>query len=253
ALLTPRGALAQELQPPPPMAPFPQQQQQPQYGAPQYGQQPQYGSQYGTQPQQQQPMPQSNGSTTTQQLDAAEREDSGRGLEFFYANAGVGASYLGLSASPRSTALGLQKMSGAGLAVDAGLGVRLLTFTVGPRVRWNALSSFTMWQLDLEAATHIPYGKIDGYFGIHGGYAFTGKISDDSVIAVAGASPLSGSDVSVHGLDLGLQAGADYYVTPNFSLGFEFGGQAYFLSRSASSASSVGLGAQLGAHAGLHF
>jgi hypothetical protein len=241
-LLLTRSAIAQELQPPPPMAPFPQQQQPPQYGAP----------------------PQQYQSATTQQLNAAEREDSGRGLEFFYASAGIGASYLGLSASPRSTALGLQKVSGPGFTADVGLGVRFVTITVGPRARLTTLPGLTLWQVDLEAASHIPYGNFDGYFGLHGGYAFSGKISDDSVIASAATSPVSAADMSVHGLDLGLQAGADYYVTSNFSLGFELGGSLYFLSRSAvssrapgelygSSASSVGLGALLGAHAGLHF
>ena len=80
----------------------------------------------------------------------------------------------------------------------------------------------------------------------------------------AATSAVSAADLSVHGLDLGLHAGADYYWTTNFSLGFDFGGSVYFLSRSAvsnrapgelygSSASSVGLGALLGVHAGLHF
>lgn len=244
-LLTARSALAQDLQPPPPMAPFPQQQQQqqqpPQYGGPQYGTQPQYGSQYSTQPQQ--PMPQSNGSATTQQLEAAEREDSGRGLEFFYATAGVGGTYLGLEALSKKGGLGLERPSGGGVTADFGLGLRLLTFSVGPRARFSDLPGFTLWQVDLEAAMHIPYGKIDGYFGAHGGYAFTGKISESSTIPP--------SPTSVHGLDLGLQAGTTYYVSPNFSLGAELGGQTYFLS--SSSGSSVGLGGQLAAHLGLHF
>lgn len=239
-LLLTRGAIAQDLQAPPPMAP-PQQSQYPQ-----------------------QQMPQANGSATTEQLNAAEREDSGRGLEFFYASAGIGGSYVGLSASPRSTALGLEKVSGAGVTADVGLGVRFVTITVGPRARMTTLPGLTLWQVDLEAASHIPYGKLDGYFGLHGGYAFSGKISGDSVIMSAATSAVSATDLSVHGLDLGLQAGADYYWTSNFSLGFDFGGSVYFLSRPAissrapgelygSSASSVGLGAQLGVHAGLHF
>lgn len=239
-LLLTRGAIAQDLQAPPPMAP-PQQSQYPQ-----------------------QQMPQANGSATTEQLNAAEREDSGRGLEFFYASAGIGGSYVGLSASPRSTALGLEKVSGAGVTADVGLGVRFVTITVGPRARMTTLPGLTLWQVDLEAASHIPYGKLDGYFGLHGGYAFSGKISGDSVIMSAATSAVSATDLSVHGLDLGLQAGADYYWTLNFSLGFDFGGSVYFLSRPAissrapgelygSSASSVGLGAQLGVHAGLHF
>ena len=117
-LLLTRSATAQQWQAPPPQQlPYPQQFPYPP-----------------------QPMPQANGSATTQQLNDAEREDSGRGLEFFYASAGIGGSYLGLSASPRSTALGLTKVSGPGLTADVGLGVRFVTLTVGPRARGSPRS-----------------------------------------------------------------------------------------------------------------
>lgn len=194
---------------------------------------------------------------TQQTLQQSESEDSGRGLELFYVNGGVNATYVGMDALSSSN-FAVSRTSHLGPGFDLGLGLRLLIITIGPRLRFQPLSSFDMWQIDGEAALHIPISSLDIWFGAHGGYAF--------------ATSLSGLDeVKVHGADVGLDVGVDYYLTKLFSVGADGSASAFFLTRpgvgvSSSNAagaaaqapyvadgSSVGLGLLVGARAGLHF
>ena len=231
----PRTASAQDLAPPPPMDPS------------------------ATTAPAMTPPPSTPVTETTQTLDASEREDSGRGLEFFYVNGGVSFSTVGLE-TLNSDKLAVAKTTGAGPEFDLGLGVRLLIFTLGPRVRYHALSNFNLWQINGEAAFHLPISRWDTYFGLHGGYSFVGTLSQDAFASAT--SNVSASDVRVRGFDAGLQLGLDYYLSPWFSLGAEIAGDVLFLRRAAvsnstdpdfgSSGGGAGLGAIMGIHTGLH-
>lgn len=214
-------AHAQDLQAPPPMDPNA-------VGQP-------------TTPQQQ---PQSE---TQQTLNQSESEDSGRGLEFFYLNGGVNATYVGMDTFSNSQ-LGVNSTKHLGPAFDLGLGLRLLIITIGPRVRFSPLSAFNLWQIDGEAAIHVPIGALDIWVGAHGGYALAGALN-------------APNDTTVHGLDLGADFGIDYYLTKNFSIGADASGGFFFLKRPSISGesgvyavdgSSVGFGALVGARAGFH-
>jgi hypothetical protein len=215
-------AHAQDLQAPPPMDPNA------------------VGPQTQTQPQQPQ-------TETTQTLNESETEDSGRGLEFFYLNGGVNASYVGLDTFSNSQ-LGVNSTKHLGPAFDLGLGLRLLIITIGPRVRFSPLSAFNLWQIDGEAALHVPIGALDIWIGAHGGYALAGALN-------------APNDTTVHGLDLGADFGIDYYLTKNFSIGGDASGGFFFLKRPSISGesgvyaidgSSVGFGALVGARVGFH-
>jgi hypothetical protein len=225
------SARAQELAPPPPLPP----------------------SQPG-----EAPPPQTQGPTTetTEQLEKSEKEDSGRGLEFFYANAGVRASGVGL-ATLNASDFAVGKTSAFGAAFDAGLGLRLLIITFGPRVRYHLLNQFDFWQLNGEVAIHIPISRLDLYVGAHGGYSVVGAFTKEAV------GNANADDVRVRGFDVGLQIGIDYYLSPHFSLGGEISGEILAMSRPAlattsdatygKSGGAVGVGGLFGFHAGLHF
>jgi hypothetical protein len=245
-LLFPAPALAQDLAPPPPMGPN---------GPGQPGQQ-------------QQAPP----GSTEEQLQQAEKEDSGRNFELVYVVADAGGSYISMD-SFSSTKLALQKTNNAGAMFGLGAGVRLLIFTLGARARYH--SAFNLWQLNGEFGLHLPAGKFDPYFALHGGYAFTGDLDAQTV-----SSPTS---ATVHGFNGGASLGIDYYLSSLFSLGLDGTADFLFLQRPPAplpatingvptsqipqaqldqlksepiyqnSGSSVGFGGSLSLHMGFHF
>ncbi len=211
----------------------------------------------------------SNGSANA----SDEKDDSGLGLEWVYLNADAGFAYTNL-ASLSETNLGLQQSSSAGGAFGVGAGVRLLFFTLGVRARDLQLSSFNLWELDGEAAFHLRIWRIDPYFGVRGGYAFSGSFGSGAASLASGSSS---SDLSVHGWNVGPMVGLDIYLSHLVSIGFEGNAEFLLLERPALplppgvtsadvkmlpaeqqqlyslSGSSVGVGAIATAHLGLHF
>lgn len=249
----PAVAGAQELQPPPPIdpqtgQPYPQQQTTVVQPAP--GQPVVIG-------QDQQPPP-PQGATATR-LDQSEQDDSGRGLEFFYVNGGLGLGYVGLETF-NSDKLALAKTNSAAMSLDIGLGLRLLIVTLGPRLRTYVANGYDLWQVNGEVAAHVPISKIDVSFGLHGGYAFLGALTGDALATSASSNP--SNDVRVRGFDLGLDFGVDYYVAKVFSVGGAVNGEALFLKRPAlastsdpafgAAGGSAGIAAALGVRLGLH-
>jgi hypothetical protein len=200
-------------------------------------------------------------------------EDSGLGLEWVYLNADAGGAYTNLQ-SLSDSHLALQQTSSAGGAFGVAAGVRLLFFTLGARARDLQLSDFNLWELDGEAAFHIRIWRIDPYFGVRGGYAFVGSLGSGAVSLASGSSA---SDVSVHGINVGPMFGIDVYLSSLVSLGVDANAEFLFLKRPPTplpsrftqadvaalpqdqqqlyslSGSSVGFGAVLTAHLGIHF
>lgn len=177
-----------------------------------------------------------------------------------YAQAGVGASYVDL-ATLNSNDLAIARAGGAGLVTDLHLGVRLVVFTLGPRLRYHAVSSFDLWQLDGELAFHVPTGDWDGYVGFHGGYSFVGELDPSALDRVASSVPAR--DVRVTGADAGMQLGLDRYFSRFFSVGADFSGALLVMRRPAIATSSdpqfgrgggaVGYTIGGGLHAAAHF
>jgi hypothetical protein len=249
---------------------------QPAAQAPPYGQQPQYGTgqpQYG-QPGYGQPQPASQVQAgglappasaprdaeswkTEQSLDTAEKKDAGRGLEWFWINAEAGFHHLGLQTFKGDGLVDASKVptTATGPMFGAGLGVRLMFITIGPRFRYAPFSRYALWTLDAEVAMRFPLGRLEPYFELAGGYASVGSFDGD----VGGAAA---ADVKVRGAHVRGGGGLDYYLTPTFSVGANLSLDLYVLSRPAisggqnvyaESGSSIGAGLGLTAVAGLHF
>jgi hypothetical protein len=206
-------------------------------------------------------------------LDRADKEDSGRGLEFVWLNADVGAEYLGLQTFRNkglvdSTFVGSKDVGGV---YGAGLGVRLLVFTFGARFRLGDFSDWQLWTLNAEAGLRIPLGRLEPYVTLSGGYASLGDFSGSGL-----AQRLSSAGARAKGFDARAGFGVDVYVTNTFSVGGNLTGDVLFLSRSgsagigaplpsgstqeqqaqglyASNGSGIGAGATLSAVIGLHF
>lgn len=201
--------------------------------------------------------------STEKQLEQADKEDSGRGLEWVWLNAEIGSEHLGLQTfkGDRLVDSQLVKTTQTGLVYGAGAGVRILVFTVGARFRMASFSDWQLWTLGLEGGFHIPIGSLEPYFTLGAGYASLGSFST--------SAPAS-SKADVKGFNTRLGAGLDYYLSNTFSLGANLTGDVYFLSRSkvdgaaastsgneatvyAKDGSSIGAGLTLSAVVGLHF
>jgi hypothetical protein len=157
-----------------------------------------------------------------------EKQDSGLGLEWVWLNAEAGISYVNLQSFNTSN-LGLNSTSAGGPSFGVAAGVRLIFFTLGLRARDLSLSDIgNLWLLNLEAAFHTRFGRVDPYFGLRGGYNFVGSLSSSSVQVAMGGSP---SDVSIHGWNVGPMFGMDFYPAKLVSLGFDLDSQFLFITR----------------------
>jgi len=191
---------------------------------------------------------------TEQELDRAEREDSGRGLEFFWLNAEGGISHLGLHTLSAKDLVDESRTTHTGFVYGGGLGLRMLVWTVGARFRMNQFSKAQFWTLDGEVGMHIPIGALEPYFSVGGGY-------------VSGA--LDGvKGVNVTGFNVRPAAGLDYYFSNTLALGANLSGDLLFLSRPkvapedlgtldpavyGKDGSGIGAGVTFTAVVGLHF
>lgn len=195
-----------------------------------------------------------------QELEDADRRDSGRGLEFAWLVGGVGLAVIDVAALDGASTLAPGAATGgAGVEFGGGLGVRLLYFTAGARIRGADVGVMNTWSVLGELGIKFPIGNLEPFALVDVGYAaveglFAGEVS----------SGLRG----VSGLSTGLSLGADYYLSNNFSLGAEATGRLYFLGRPAqdpslfsgsmdpsyaSGASSTGAGFALTARIGFHY
>jgi hypothetical protein len=196
-----------------------------------------------------------------------ELEDGGLGLEWVYLNADVGSAFTDL-VSLKSSNWQLQDNSASGPALGLAAGVRLVFLSAGIHVRDLQLSSFSLWETDLEAALHFRIWRFDLYLGARGGYAFLGSFSADSLRTSTGSSA---SDVTVHGWNVGPSLGLDFYISKLVSVGVDTNAEVLFLKRPplplqpgqtvapqyeglyADSGSSVGAGFVGVGHLGIHF
>ncbi len=210
-----------------------------------------------------QPPPDPAAPNPEQELEKADQEDSGRGLEWVWLNAEIGGEHLGLETFKSKQLLDpkLVKTSQTGLVYGAGVGVRILVFTAGVRFRLGSFSEWQLWTLNAEGGLRIPLGSLEPYFTVGGGYASLGSFSTSAPAA---------SKAAAKGFNARLGAGLDYYLSNTFSVGANFTGDLLFLSRSAvagaavsasgdeaavyaKDGSSIGAGATLTAVVGLHF
>jgi hypothetical protein len=167
---------------------------------------------------------------TTQKLDEAEREDSGRNFELFWVDSYLGGSYIDMRQFSSDT-LQIEKANSSGPMFALGAGIRLVVLVLGVRAKYNALSAFNMWQLNGEVGFKIPISKVDLLIGAHGGYSFVGSVSDGTVAASSTTAPSATDAVKIRGFNAGLDFALDYYVTKMFSVGGGVFGDFLFLNR----------------------
>jgi hypothetical protein len=208
--------------------------------------------------------PEAGESETIRRLDRAEREDAGRGLEYFWVDVEAGYQYLSLQAFRDDALLdgALIKDSASGFEVGVGAGVRLIFMTLGARLRLSQLGEWNLWTLGGEFGLHLPLGALEPSFTLGVGYAALGTPEADGL-----PSGFDAERVDVSGVDARLGANLDYYVNPLLSIGARGSFEALALWRSgaaqpatvpgaqsyAEDGSGIGYGVTLSAAAGLHF
>jgi hypothetical protein len=208
------------------------------------------------------PAPPATGeSETLRQLERAERDDAGRGLEFFWVDVEGGYEYLSLQAFRASSLLDGEAVadSGAGLSLGLGAGVRLIFLTLGGRFRLARISAWDLYTLDAELGLHLPVGALEPSFTFAAGYAAL------DVASAEGVPNVDAERVDVSGLDVRLGANLDYYVNPLLSFGARGSFEVLALWRAgaeqpaetpaeyARDGDGIGFGMTLSAAVGLHF
>jgi hypothetical protein len=171
---------------------------------------------------------------TEQELARADREDSGRGLEFVWLNGEIGVMHLGLATFSQDKLVDSSvKTTQTGLVAGAGLGLRLVFLTFGARFRYAPLPDVKLWTLGAEAGIHAPFGalELNGSLGL--GYAA-------GTLAGSSALPSVSSVGKVAGFDARLGGGLDYYLTNMFSAGVNLSAELLRLMRSSKCVTGVG-------------
>lgn len=164
---------------------------------------------------------------------------------------------------------------GVGPTARVGGGLRLGFVTLGLRGRVAAyddpstVGPWQIWTLDAEVGVRVPLHRLEPHLVFAAGYSSFGGFGS----AVAGLS----DGLDVHGADVRLGAGVDYWVAHNVSLGLDLDGELLAIARPGvsiadlaiakrvgtlddararvleASGTSVGTGASLYASVGLHF
>ena len=191
---------------------------------------------------------------TEAELARADREDSGRGLEFVWLNGEVGVTHVGLATFHDNHLLDPNdvKSKATGVVVGAGLGVRLIFITLGARFRYSPLPDYNLCSLGFGGGLHLPLGALEPYATLDAGYVSLGSFPGPSSFA------------KVHGFDARLAVGLDYYLTNLFSVGVNVSTDLLVLQRTTSacpsggdfycgSGSSTGGAVSATAVGGLHF
>ncbi len=176
---------------------------------------------------------------TVQRLDQAEREDSGRGLQFVWLTPEVGFQWASFGLLSNSDLLDGDVVpdSALGLVLGGGVGARLLYFTAGARFRYGLLDDLHLWTLDLEVALRVPKGRLEPYAFVAAGYARGANFKAQDAVEALGDST---GDLTLGGIDARLGGGVDYFVTPVFSVGGRLEADLLFLSRDAVLESETG-------------
>ncbi len=185
-------------------------------------------------PIQQTPPPAQQQPSTEQKLDESKKEDSGRGLEFLYVNAQIGAVFDALGTFNNS--LQMQQTNAGGAMLGAEAGVRFLFLTLGARFRYETLpSAFNIWQLDAVLGFHVSSGKMDIAVSGYGGYSAIGSVDPNNLGTIAPCTTCTTQDAangfSTKGANVGIGFGADYYLLKFLSVGIEGNFEFIFLHR----------------------
>jgi hypothetical protein len=149
-------------------------------------------------------------SKVEKELEYADKQDAGRGMQFAWLGAAVGYQYAHLTAFKDEELLpDASRGSYSGIGLGGVLGVRVLYFSLGASFRYSPLPDLALWSLGAELAVRIPLGALEPFVFLGASYA-----------QVSGAESASGIKVEgVHGFDARIGGGLDYYLSRTFSVG----------------------------------
>jgi len=151
---------------------------------------------------------------TAGKLDEAKDKDAGRGLEWVWLNVEGGFSHVGLqtfNVDEENFTAGFTSTSASGGMIGAGLGMRLIFFTLGARGRIGFYKDWQIFSAGGELGFHVPLGRVEPHLSFGGGYAGLGSIQG----VVDGAADA----ISIRGFYVRATGGLDVYITPVLSLG----------------------------------
>jgi hypothetical protein len=152
---------------------------------------------------------------TTQRLDQAHAEDSGRRLEWVWIDASGGFEQLGMqtfNGGNQGFVGGLVKTSSSGGVVNLAAGARLLFFTLLLRGRVGVFDTGQLFRVGPEVGFHVPLGRIEPHVELGAGYGAMANLKDEVGGVAASLLPLRGFYARVG-------AGVDFFLAPAFSLG----------------------------------
>ncbi|MFP6687656.1 MAG: hypothetical protein VB934_23250 [Polyangiaceae bacterium] len=148
------------------------------------------------------------------QLQEAEDEDSGRGLSWFYLDAEGGYQFVSLETfdvDVSNLTAGFIKDEASGAFVGAGLGLRLVFLTIGPRARVGFFQDWQLYSIGGQMGFRFPLGRIEPHASIGAGYSALGN--------VAGALQGLENSVRIRGFDVRASGGLDLFPTTWLSVG----------------------------------
>ena len=161
------------------------------------------------------------------------------------ARAGVEAIELQtFSANFEQFSAGFLPTSGVGPTASVGAGLRFGFLTLGARDRVASFDdaadagSWQVWTLDGELGVRVPLRRVEPHFEFAGGYSSFGGFGS----AIAGLK----DGIDVHGVDLRLGMGVDYWVTRNVSLGLDIDEQLLAIARQGVSVRDLATAKEVG-------
>ncbi|WP_437534268.1 hypothetical protein WME79_09110 [Sorangium sp. So ce726] len=171
---------------------------------------------------------------TAQRLDEARERDSGRGLEIVWLNVEGGYENVGLQTfniDEDDFTAGFVSSAANGGVIGAGVGVRLLYFTLGARGRVGFFSDWQLFTLGGEVGMHLPLGRLDPHVDLGFGYAGLGSVKS----AVSGAADA----IAIRGFYGRVSGGLDLYLSPVFSIGANASWELLALTRPGLSSAAI--------------
>ncbi len=168
---------------------------------------------------------------TSESLDRAAAEDSGRGLNFVWLNGEGGFGFLGLQSFQGKDLVDreLVKSRQEGPVFGLGAGVYLAKFSLGARFRLGTFDNWQLFTLNAEAGLHLPvHPVLEPYFTLGGGYVGIGSFDPGNT-----SVDLKGAGVTIRGFNVRAGFGLDVFVSKVVSVGANLTGEVLFLSRAA--------------------
>ena len=160
--------------------------------------------------------------STAATLDRSSKEDTGVGLHFVYIQPEIGVGWATLGSTIPDDKSDFR--SGAGPVFGVGAGGEFISFQAGARLRVLSTPNFNLWTVGGELAYQPGSGRFWPRIGVGVGYVWGNKFPVESCGAQCG-------NLDINGIDAGLRAGLQYYITSNIEIGADLGLDALFLKR----------------------